>query len=368
MRLQLLWVFYPAYLRKFYAANPDIAALPYAEQRDALLDDYFGWPPAVARRLAQRGHAVDIIIANAAPLQQAFARENNVAWSMHDYALAIPRVQVQRFQPDVLWTGSNFQYFGAYLRDLKRHCRAVIAWTAAPLPLTLDLGGIDCMLTSHANFAATFRSRGLRCEEILPCFEPRILDRLGALSRDVSVSFLGGLTWAHRERIAMVDALVRHTSLAVWSAKPQIFSRSAARPAFWRALWQARHVLARTQPELYGMDLYRMLARSQLSLNVHAEVAGGLAGNMRLFEITGAGALLLTEQMPNLAGFLNPGTELVTYQGRDDLIDKVRHYLAHPAEAAAIAAAGQRRTLSMHSTLQRAEVLEGLFCEVGRVT
>jgi len=368
MRLQLLWVFYPAYLRKYYAAHPDAAALPYAEQREALLNDYFGWPPAVARRLAERGHTVDIIIANAAPLQRAYAREHGVSWSMRDYAMHIPQVQVQRFQPDVLWTGSNFQYFGAYLRDLKRHCRAVLAWTAAPLPLTLDLSGIDCMLTSHASFAATFRGRGLRCEQILPCFEPRILERLGTPVRDVEVSFLGGLTWAHRERIAIVDALVRQTALTVWSAKPRIWSRSAARPAFWRALWQARHVLARTHAELYGMDLYRMLGRSQLSLNVHAEVAGGLAGNMRLFEITGAGALLLTEHMPNLHEFFDLETELVTYQGLDDLIDKVRYYSAHPSEAAAVAARGQRRTLSEHSTLRRAEVLEGLFGEVGRVT
>ncbi len=368
MRVLLLWVFYGEYLRRFYAARPDIAQLPYAAQRAALLDDYFGWPPAVGLRLAERGHEVEVIIANAGPLQRAWAREAGVNVSRSSWQMQLPIEQVKRFRPDVLWTGSNFQYFGEYLRALKKHCRAVVAWTAAPLPLGLDLGGIDCMLTSHANFAATFRARGLRCEQVLPCFEPRILQATGNPDRDLAVSFIGGLTWAHLERIAAISAVARAVPLEVWSGKPKVLSLSAARPAFWKALWAARGVLHHARPEVYGIDMYRVLARSRLSLNVHAEVAGGLAGNMRMFEVTGCGALLLTEQMPNLADLFDSSREVVAYTGGDDLIAKIGYYLDHPDEATAIASQGQQRTLQDHSTVARAGELEAIFRDVGRIT
>jgi spore maturation protein CgeB len=368
MRILLLWVFYDEYLRRFYAARPAVAQLPYAQQQTALLDDYFGWPPAVGRRLAERGHDVEIIVANAGPLQRAWARETGVEFHARNWQMQLPLEQVRRFQPDVLWTGSNFRYFGEYLRALRQYCGAVVAWTAAPLPLALDLQGIDCMLTSHANFAATFRARGLRCEQVLPCFEPRILDATGEPDRDVAVSFIGGLTWAHLERIVAISAAARAAPLQIWSGKPKVLSRSAARPAFWKAMWAARALLRHAHPEVYGMDMYRVLARSQLSINVHAEVAGGLAGNMRMFEATGCGALLLTEQMPNLAELFEPGREVVGYSGSGDLIAKIRHYLDHPAEATLVASQGRKRTLRDHSTVARAAVLEAIFGDLRRIT
>jgi len=368
MRIQLLWSFYDHYLAAFYAAHPGLGQRPYAEQLQALLDDGFGWPPAVGRRLAELGHTVDVVVANAEPLQRAWAREAGVDFPGAAWQMELPAEQVRRFAPDVLWMGSNFRWFGDYLRGLKRHCRVVAAWTAAPLPATLDLRGIDCMLTSHQNFVREFRARGLRCERVLPCFEPRLLDAIGTPPRDIPASFVGSLTWAHDERIRTMTRLVRETPLELWTAKPRIFSRSALRPAFWRARFAAREVLARSHPEQYGLAMYRLLARSQVAVNVHIGVAGGLAGNMRMFEATGCGALLLTEQMPNLGELFEPETEVFGYAGTDDLVRRLRRALEQPEETAAVARRGQQRTLRDHSTEVRARTLEAIFQDLLQVT
>ena len=71
---------------------------------------------------------------------------------------------------------------------------------------------------------------------------------------------------------------------------------------------------------------------------------------MRLYEATGVGALLLTEAAPNLSDMFEPGVEIVTYTGADDLIEKARHYLEHEDERAAIARAGQARTCASTRT------------------
>lgn len=368
MRIQLLWSFYDHYLDAFYAARPGLATLAHAVQLDALLNDGFGWPPAVGRRLIELGHDVEIVVANAKPLQQAWAAEAGVEFPRNMWQMTVSAEQVRRFAPDVLWTGSNFRYFGDYLRGLKRYCRAVVAWTAAPLPSTLDLGGIDCMVTSHENFAREFRARGLRCERVLPCFEPRLLESVGTPPRDVPASFVGSLTWAHDERIRTMTRLVRETPLEIWTGRPRVFSRSALRPAFWRARRRARDVLARSHADVYGLEMYRVLARSQVVVNVHIGVAGGLAGNMRMFEATGCGALLLTERMPNLGELFEPDTEVLGYTDTDDLVRQLRTALERPESAAAIAARGKQRTLREHSAATRARTLADLFADLVPVT
>ena len=95
--------------------------------------------------------------------------------------------------------------------------------------------------------------------------------------------------------------------------------------------------------------MYRVLARARIVVNRHGPVAKGYANNMRLFEATGTGAMLVTEAAPNLSEYFEVGREVVTYDGPDDLMDKLSHYLEHDDERRAIAAAGQARTLRDHT-------------------
>ena len=106
--------------------------------------------------------------------------------------------------------------------------------------------------------------------------------------------------------------------------------------------------------------MYELLTRSQIVVNTHIEAAEGAANNMRLFEATAMGALVLTEAAANLSELFEPGAEVVTYEGVDDLIEKIRHYLDHEDERRAIAAAGQRRTLRDHTYGRRIEELNAI--------
>jgi spore maturation protein CgeB len=82
---------------------------------------------------------------------------------------------------------------------------------------------------------------------------------------------------------------------------------------------------------------------------------------MRLYEATGAGALLVTEAAGNLPDLFEPGREVVTYDGADQLVERIQHYLRHDDERRAIAAAGQRRTLTEHTYPRRAARLAELL-------
>jgi len=103
--------------------------------------------------------------------------------------------------------------------------------------------------------------------------------------------------------------------------------------------------------------MYKILAQSKIVINRHIDVAEDYANNMRMFEATGMGALLITDEKKNLPELFKVGKEVVTYKDSADLTEKIKYYLQHEDERQKIAKAGQKRTLTDHTYLKRMEEL-----------
>lgn len=78
-----------------------------------------------------------------------------------------------------------------------------------------------------------------------------------------------------------------------------------------------------------------------------------LGTNLRMFEAAGCGAFQVTDFRPNLHEVFEPGEEIVTFVTRQELKEKVDHYLAHDEERQAIAARGRARALRDHTYERR---------------
>ncbi|MGB0383223.1 MAG: CgeB family protein [Ardenticatenaceae bacterium] len=74
----------------------------------------------------------------------------------------------------------------------------------------------------------------------------------------------------------------------------------------------------------------------------------------RDFDIPGVGGgVYLTSFNPDLAQHFVTGKEIVCYRNRDEMLELIRYYLAHPEEAMAIAQRGYKRSLQEHRWLHR---------------
>ena len=62
----------------------------------------------------------------------------------------------------------------------------------------------------------------------------------------------------------------------------------------------------------------------------------------RVIEATLSGALLFEQENPETERWLKSGTHYVSFGDERDLLDKVKYYLAHEDERAALAQAGHR--------------------------
>jgi spore maturation protein CgeB len=100
--------------------------------------------------------------------------------------------------------------------------------------------------------------------------------------------------------------------------------------------------------EVFLDDKVRAVRAARIALNpLHYGEIDAL--NCRTFELAGCGAFQLVTDKPVLRRHFEPGVELDVFTSVDDLVDKVRYYLAHPELALEIAQRGQRRAHREHS-------------------
>jgi len=66
----------------------------------------------------------------------------------------------------------------------------------------------------------------------------------------------------------------------------------------------------------------------------------------RTFEVPASGGFMLHERTSEAVHYFEDGKECAFFDDADDLVAKIRYYLAHDDERRAIAEAGHRRVLS----------------------
>lgn len=91
-------------------------------------------------------------------------------------------------------------------------------------------------------------------------------------------------------------------------------------------------------------DRMRLYQRTKLGFNIHWNEYG--LGNQRLFHLPANGVMQISDCADYLDRVFEPGREIAGYRSADDLIDKLRYYLAHDEARQEIALCAFRRTMS----------------------
>ena len=402
-KFQKFTTVYPGYTEQFLADNPDYRSLSYQQLYERFVGSHYGWANYYARSLNALGCEAQDMIADVEPLQKAWARERGVAFGQDNWRHDIVLAQVKSFRPDVIFLQDLYSFdasFRQQLREAGRRDVLMIGWQAAPIKDYRVLKDLDLVLTCAPHFVDYMRQSGINAVLFLHAFEPSVLAALPSkLTRDLDFTFIGSFVLQqgfHNDRYALVRYLMQSTPLHVWgqvyeasvsSRRTRLLSKAAAVAGKLTGLGSLRSRLQskvdpgpRVFPEevssgdsggpnhqsrfhdpVFGLRYYEILARSKLTFNSHIDCAEQYAGNMRLFEATGAGACLLTDRKSNLAELFEPDVELVTYGSAEECAEKANYLLDHAEQRVAIAAAGQRRVLRDHTFEQRAIYLDDLI-------
>jgi glycosyltransferase involved in cell wall biosynthesis len=166
----------------------------------------------------------------------------------------------------------------------------------------------------------------------------------------LDVTFTGGVSPSHSNRIKVLTGVSSSLLKEGVEFSLDFFLDSEPRlPA---------GICMHARGKLWGMDMYRILKKSRINLNVHIDLAAQEAANMRLFEATGVGGFLLTDYKNNIGDFFEPGKEIETFNSVDELVEKALYYLNHPDLRAQIAEAGQRKCFEKFTLRHSASQLD----------
>lgn len=369
IRFQQICFFYEGYLENFYAGKPSLENSTFCEIQKALFGDGFSAAHYFAQGMPEFGYDSQLIVASDRRMQMAWKRENAPGLELDGQQMPVPGgygrflsdellrilvAQVNHYDPDVLYLQDPVGTDTRFLRMLKKIPRLVVGWRAADIPRGCDWSGIDVMVSNHRPSLEIGKKNGIRWQERLqPGFPEWINEKNHGVEFAHDVTFTGGVSPSHGNRIKILtgvsSALLRggvDFSLDYFlDAEPRLPSG----------------ICMHSRGKVWGMEMYRILKASRININVHIDLAANEAANMRLFEATGVGGFLLTDDKDNIRDFFEPGKEIETFRSVDELVEKAIYYLSHEDQRLAIARAGQEKCLKSFTLRNSASNLDQII-------
>lgn len=346
--------YYPEFLDALYAGDASLASRSFESQRAAVFGTRFGVSDAYSDGLRRLGCDAHEVIANADTLQRQWAREHDVmlTGNIHDQRRQVVRAQIEHYRPDVLYVFEWNPLGDAFVAEVRSKVKLAIGQIASPLPDNRTFAGYDLVVSSYPPIVEHFHGTGGRGAMLRLAFDVRVLEHLPAPALVYEATFVGGFAPSHPDRIGWLTTLAQATTIDVFGyGGDAIPAESPLRSCHHGEVW--------------GREMYAVLARSRVTLNRHAHidvrgtVTHRFANNMRLYEGAGVGTCLITERRENLSDILEPDRECATYASDEECLEKMRYLLEHERERADIARLGKSRTLRDHTYPQRmVELLE----------
>lgn len=362
MKFLIINIDYRNFLDWLYRTHAGLEKQPFEAQMKARMDTLFGTADFYSNNIRKLGHEAWDVIPNIMPMQRQWARENQlrlestkwnlrrlhgvIPWITRDHTaslFALMEAQIKHYRPDVLYSMAIELIGSDFLRKVRPYYRLAIVQHAAPHPKH-DVSEYDLMLSSLPNYVDYYRQKGMKSDFFGLGFEPAILEKLEEGDKRHDIAFVGGLGGHHGESDSLLESLCERYRITIWGyGIKRVAKNSPIRRVYRGPIW--------------GKEMYQVLRDSKIGLNRHIDIAGDYANNMRLYEVTGVGSLLLTDQKINLPQLFDPNRECIAYSSQRECVELIEFYLTHHHERESISLAGQRRTLNHYTWHHRMEEL-----------
>ncbi len=197
------------------------------------------------------------------------------------------------------------------------------------------------------------KSAGVRAELIHLGFDKDIFNFCKPKhqkERKYDVVFVGSFHHVHQSRKKLIEKVAEHfgEKFFLWTQSESSLTSTLKK---------------RFMGKVIGKEMFQILSNSKIVVNHHGDILPW-AHNLRLFEATGMGCLLITDDLPGLDILFEPEREVITYHTPEDCIYKIEKFLQDENAREKIALAGQKRTLKDHLYINRAtkllEIIEKL--------
>lgn len=275
--------------------------------------------------------------------------------------------RVETYKPDIVFFPLGSSIWESTLRTLKKKGISLVQWCDLPASTMMrrDLVNLPYfnLIFQPANLATGLRAAGAtgRIEYVPLGVDPQVYRPLqlsaGEYERYRSdVCFIGGLSNRfHSARRKMIEYTIEQgVSMKVWGGYRKHFVGSP--------------ILRCWQGQVWGEEQVKALCATRIGLNFHVdhqpgELHQGL--NVRSFELPSCGVFQLLQYVPGVHEFFEVGKELVCFDSKEEMFEKIEYYLAHDEERDLIAQAGHARVLRDHTWASRVVKMAQYISQLG---
>ncbi len=389
---------YPGNLESFYSRFPEADALSYKDHSKMLLEDTTEFAGSYFRAFRKLGVEAECVIANDKRLQNKWKKEN---YNRSDNRKDLLFEQVRKFQPEIL-SIENLSYTDtSWLKEIRirvKSIKLIMAYHCSPIKTSIyeRLKMMNFAITCTPGLKLDMEMNGIRAYLVYHGFDSGILNRIDEdrIPAEKELLFSGSLAFGagfHNDRIEFIESLLKdNTRIDLYTNLEKRYKIRALQflhfanrlidktgtngikkyfPLLEHGILPVRNyssiLLNKSFEPVFGMEMYQLFTKYKVVLNIHGEASGSCAGNMRLFEVSGVGSCLLTDNKSNLKTLFDINNEIVTYNSVEECKSKVRWLSDNENERRRIALAGQQRTLNYHTVEKRSlQILDIIRAEL----
>ena len=346
--------------------------LGYEKTLEKVFEEDFSISNNITLELKKKNYECFEIIENLDFLQKKWLNEYGNKKSNENILIQ----QIKFYKPNVILLGNVNLASNNFIKQIrnKNFLKLILCFHCAPLNKKIinNLKNIDCVITCTEGYKTKFDN--LTKKKILlmhHAFNNKYKASLINYKRDIDIAFIGSLfvnKGLHSGRIEIIYELLKGFKkkyVAINFSKYFLIHlfRFFIRLLFDSSirgknlLYKLLYIYLFSKKPIFGSKMYEILKKSKILVNMHIEDTV-YAGNMRLFEGTGCGCLLLTDNKKNLNKLFNLQKELVIYHDKNDLIKKINYYLKNLKNLSKIATTGKKKTLTQHNYQSRVKILD----------
>ena len=350
---------YSEYLDSFYLKNPELIIKTFEEQKSQLIKDSFPWIFSWSNIKSNKNIEIFETVHNCEPLQKGWLDSQNIN---NNWQEAIVYEQIKKIQPNicVLYPPQFFNKTKIeIIRSLVKHDLLMVGYDGMDRQNSQLYEGYDLIITCSKYISKFYADNGLNTYTLNFCFDPTILNRIQLIPNpQYDVSFTGSIyPNVHLSRYDFLKYLTRRKKVEIRSNFGKDIDYSLFSKYQLKLLLKTRNlnnyfsswrIGKYNQGSLFGLDMYQFLNNSKISLNMHGDKIN-FSANVRMYEITGVGSCLLTDWKENISEIFVPDKECVTYNSKEEAVDKIKYLLKNENIRKKIAQAGQQRTLNEYT-------------------
>jgi len=368
---------YPNFLKDFYNNQYD-----KNENYEVLLEKFFSKNYSISNNLTKELTKLDYncieIIENANLIQKQWLKQYGKVKSDESILLQ----QIKFYNPNIIFIGNANLANNILVEKIKKNTnvKIIICFHCAPLTKKIinNLGNVDGIVTCTEGYKEII-SKKINDNVLLlrHAYNNKELN-VKNVNRNIDITFVGSIfikKGLHSKRVSLIYKLMKnfnnvyvalnfskyfYLEFLINFTKSIFFFKIHRDFSFFYKLIYIHFFCKKA---VFGDKMLDILKKTKILINTHIDDTE-YAGNMRLFEGTGMGCLVITDYKKNLDEIFNIKSEIEVFNSIDELISKCSYYLNNQGKLFAISKKGKLRTLLDHNYEKRIFILDRFIKEL----